>query len=143
MLFAETSFLFSLYGNDLNTPHALAVTKNYSTALVTTVLGQFELENAVRLAVFRKVYSAEFGMQALSAVHSDIELGKICLAKISLDAVVKEARRLSNSYTLEGGYRSFDVLHVAGALIGGASHFLSFDNQQQELAIAEGLNLAD
>jgi len=52
---------------------------------------------------------------------------------------MNEAKRLSATYTLTGGHRGFDVLHVAGALKLGADQFLTFDGNQKKLAKAEGL----
>jgi len=51
---ADTSFLFSLYGNDENTPRALAWVKTRRTALTLSTLHEFELANALRFAEFRK-----------------------------------------------------------------------------------------
>jgi predicted nucleic acid-binding protein len=53
--------------------------------------------------------------------------------------VVHEAKRLSATYTLTGGHRGFDILHVASALIMKAQRFLTFDENQKKLAEAEGL----
>ena len=51
---ADTSFLFSLYGNDGNTPRALAWMQTCRTALTLSTLNEYELGNALRFAEFRK-----------------------------------------------------------------------------------------
>jgi hypothetical protein len=51
---ADTSFLFSLYGNDGNTPHAVAWLKSHRMALTPTTLNEYELGNALRFAEFSK-----------------------------------------------------------------------------------------
>jgi hypothetical protein len=40
---------------------------------------------------------------------------------------------------MDGGYRAFDILHVAAALLLEASDFLTFDAKQSRLALAVGL----
>ena len=44
-------------------------------------------------------------------------------------------------WTLEGGHRSFDILHVASALIFGATYFLTFDQNQARLASKVGMKV--
>ncbi len=51
---ADTSFLFSLYGNDANTPRAVAWMKTCRTALTLSAMNEYELGNALRFAEFRK-----------------------------------------------------------------------------------------
>ena len=55
VIYADTSFLFALYGNDIHTPRAVAWMKAKRTALTLTVMGEYELGNALRFAEFRKV----------------------------------------------------------------------------------------
>ena len=50
---------------------------------------------------------------------------------------MREAKWLSSQHTISGGYRSFDILHVAAALELGAKEFLTFDARQTALAEAE------
>jgi len=59
----------------------------------------------------------------------------------NLADVVDEAKRLSALHTLTGGHRSFDILHVAGALMMKATQFLTFDENQRQLAEVEGLKV--
>ena len=120
----------------------MSILRGLSLPLMTTGLGQFEFENAVRFAVFRKVYSARSGMETLSAFQKDMEQEKIRILAIPIDEIVGTARQLSNHCTLDAGHRSYDILHVAAAIVGGAKHFLSFDKNQRKLAESEGLELS-
>ena len=56
-----------------------------------------------------------------------------------LTKVMIEAELLSGKYTLVGGHRSFDVLHVAAAVHLQADVFLTFDANQRSLALSAGL----
>jgi predicted nucleic acid-binding protein len=47
--------------------------------------------------------------------------------------------RLSARYSEKLGTRSLDILHVAGAVVLGATSFLTFDRRQATLARASGL----
>ena len=48
---------------------------------------------------------------------------------------------MSEQYTLQKGYRTLDLLHVATALTLNAEKFLTFDQAQAQLAQAEGLQV--
>ena len=50
----DTSFLFSLYGNDVHSPKAVAWTAQNTRALYLNSLTHFEFGNAIRFSEFRK-----------------------------------------------------------------------------------------
>ncbi len=136
-----TSFLFALYGSDLHTAKALAHVDKLTQPLTLSILNEFELENALRFAGWRKLFSpAQIG-RFLSAFETDRNAGRLVVTPCNLAAVLNGARRLSAAYSLTGGHRSFDLLHVAAALECGAGEFLSFDANQRKLAEAEKLKL--
>ncbi len=136
---ADTSFLFSLYGNDAHTPRAVKWLSARRSPVTITVLNEFELANALRFAEFRGLIAR--GQAALFWTQFEADraagrlLGRIC----NLGEVVDEAMRLSAGHTLAGGHRGFDILHVAAALHLGADRFLTFDRSQKRLATAAGL----
>jgi len=136
---ADTSFLFSLYGNDGNTPRAVAWMKLRRTALTLTTLNEYELGNALRFAEFRGGIGP--GEAALFWVQfeADRASGRLKVQICNLADVVDEAKRLSAMHTLTVGHRGFDILHVAASIRLKGSHFLTFDGNQKKLAEAEGL----
>ncbi len=138
---ADTSFLFSLYANDTHSPQALAWSETNTAPLVLSVLTEYELGNALRFAEFRKVLSR--GATAISWAHfaTDQAQGRISIPVCNLADIVDEAKRLSATYSLTGGHRGFDILHVAAAIQLGAEKFLTFDANQKKLAGAEGLEV--
>ncbi|MFV0415829.1 MAG: hypothetical protein ACK5NG_05625 [Chthoniobacterales bacterium] len=77
----------------------------------------------------------------LSGYEAAVSQGRIIVVTSNLADVIDEAKRLSMTSTLTGGYRSFGILHVAGALTMKATHFLTFDIKQKQLAEAEGLEV--
>jgi len=131
---SDTSFLFSLFGGDAHTAGARAWAIHAKQPIAVTALNRYEFGNAVRFAAFRKVISQQDAFNSLTAFDADLKDGILQLAALDLADVVKEAARLSELYTLTGGHRSFDILHVAAARVLKANRFLSFDLNQRKLA---------
>jgi predicted nucleic acid-binding protein len=138
---ADTSFLFSLFGNDAHTAVAQAWARQAQLPITTSILNRYEFGNAIRFAAFRKVISQADALASLVAFETDLKNGHLQLASFDLMAVVAEASRLSELHTLSGGHRSFDILHVATARLLKATLFLSFDANQRKLAAAVRLNV--
>jgi predicted nucleic acid-binding protein len=136
---ADTSFLFSLYGNDVHTPHAVAWMKKCKTALTITSLGEYELGNALRFAEYRKGIASGEAALFWAQFEADKAGGRIRIQVCNFADMVEEAKRLSATHTLTGGHRGFDILHIAAALIMKAPRILTFDENQKKLAKAEGL----
>ncbi len=138
---ADTSFLFSLYGNDSHTPHAVAWCKRVARSISISPLNRFELINSLRFAEFRKLLKPGEAATHLLLFHNAIAAERLIEATCNLAEILAEATRLSAAHTLSGGHRGFDILHVAAARIMGATHFLTFDANQHRLATAAGLKV--
>lgn len=138
---ADTSFLFSVYGNDANTSRAVSWLRSQRRVLALTSLNEFELGNALRFAEFRKGIGPGEAAIFWAQYEADRASGRLKVHACNLADVVDEAKRLSAMHTLSGGHRGFDILHVAAALRMKASRFLSFDANQRKLAEAEGLDV--
>jgi len=135
----DTSFFFSLYGNDGNSPRAVKWTASCQQAITLSPYNPYELGNALRFAEFRKVIRPGDSAMYWSQFQAAIQRGRLLRPTCNLADVLDEATRLSSTHTLTGGHRGFDVLHVAAALVLGAGEFLTFDANQKKLAQAEGL----
>lgn len=136
---ADTSFLFSLYGNDSKTPDAVQWSSENSLEIVVTILSRFELINALRFAECRRLIPLGKSADFTADFEFDLRGGRLVERSCDLTEVMAEAFRLSQAHTLAGGHRGFDILHVAAANVIGASHFLTFDTNQKKLAENEGL----
>lgn len=136
---ADTSFLFSLYGNDVNTSRALAWLRHRRSPLVLSVLAEFELANALRFAEFRKAIAVGDAARFWSQFETDRQSGRIAISPCNLADVVAGANKLSSGHTLSGGHRGFDILHVSAALLLESKVFLTFDSNQKKLAKSQGL----
>lgn len=137
----DTSFLFSLYARDAHTAKALTLAKQLSKPLTISSVNEFEFCNALRFTAFRKLMPASDVALIIAAFEADIATEKLIVATCNLAEVMTEAKRLSANYTLKGGHRAFDMLHVAAAIHLGANEFISFDANQRKLAKAAGLKV--
>lgn len=135
VVYADTSFLFSLYAQDANTVHAAELIAKLHSALMVTPLQRFELRNALRLSVFRGEISDKECRQVLDLIEADIKIGVLIETPVSWSEVYAEAETLSAVHTANMGTRSLDVLHVASAVAVGATSFYTFDIRQHNLAV--------
>ena len=136
--YADTSFLYSLYVQQVHS----AAAGNYiasSGPLPITSLNRFELCNAIRLSLFRKLIDRRTAAVDLTLINKDISAGVLTLVPCDWASVHAQAERLSSKRTVKAGHRAMDLLHVASALALGASHFLTFDQNQARLATVSGL----
>lgn len=141
VMYADTSFLFALYGNDVHSPRAVAWIAQCTVPIRINALTRYEFENALRFAEFRNAIKPGEAARFLAQFEAAITAGRIIVETSNLAGVVAEARRISATRTLTGGHRGFDILHVAGALKLSATEFLTFDGNQKQLAQAESLHV--
>ncbi|HXY25177.1 MAG TPA: type II toxin-antitoxin system VapC family toxin [Candidatus Acidoferrum sp.] len=140
IVYADTSFLFSLYAADANSSAAASVLRRLKPPLLITEFGEFEFTNALNWRIFRKQLRATAEQALLAALSKDVEEGIIRIAPLTA-ATFTRARQISRAQTRLLGTRSLDVLHVASALTLRATIFCTFDQQQASLASAVGLQL--
>lgn len=136
-----TSFLFSVYGNDVHTPRALAWIQRARKTVQVSDFTEYELGNALRFAEFSRRVALGEAAVFLAQYEADRAAGRVRVEVCNLAEVLAEARRLSGSYTLTRGHRAFDILHVAAALVLRAEVFLTFDTNQKRLARTVGLKV--
>jgi predicted nucleic acid-binding protein len=143
--YPDTSFLCALYVAQEHSAAAIAHYRQMKEPLHVSALLLGEFRQSVRFQIFRhrrdatQGYSRKTGLAALAQLQENLDAGALIVVPAEWADVLNVAERLSARYTADGGHRYLDVLHVATALHLGASHFLSFDATQRELASAEGL----
>lgn len=135
----DTSFLFSLYGNDSKTEDAQRWSLQNQHVILITGLNHFELINALLFAEYRHAIKSGQSTKFAADFEFDIRGGRLVESSCEFKEILAEASRLSAAHTLTGGHRGFDILHVAAAKLIGATHFLTFDTNQKKLAAKEGL----
>ena len=140
MVYADTSFLFSLVLHDANTAAAVAYLKGHAVSLALTPWQRCELQNAVRLAVWRGNCDALAAKRALEKITADLAVGNLTETPLVWPDVLMIADELSAKHTAALGVRSLDLLHVAAAVSLSAKTFLTCDGRQLALARVAGLH---
>ena len=139
-VYADTSFLFSLYVPDVNAAAALATMRRLKSHLLTTDFGEFEFVNALNLSIFRGQMQPADKKHVLDLFRVDARSGLIQVSPLT-SAIFGRARQLAHDQTSALGTRALDVLHVASALSLKANTFLTFDLRQRKLARVSGLRV--
>jgi predicted nucleic acid-binding protein len=139
MVYADTSFLFSLVLHDANTAGAVSYLRRHSTSLALTTWQRCELNNAVRLSVWRGNCSAAIATAALGKIEADLKAGNFTDTPLVWPDVLKIADELGEKQTSVLGVRTLDLLHVSAAISLKAKTFLTYDGRQLALARASGL----
>jgi len=139
-VYADSSFLVSLYTLDIHSARAAAGVRRFSSGLMLTPLAELELTNALGLRVFRKELSIAEIAEAQAELQSHINEGFYNV--VGMPATVYDlARRIALKRTAAIGTRTLDILHVASAVLLGADEFWTFDDRQAKVAKSEGLRL--
>jgi predicted nucleic acid-binding protein len=141
VIYADTSFLFSLYARDANSDQANRLITKRGMPLIWTALQRHELRNAFRLSNFRGEISKTECLNLIHTLEQDALNGVLIETNINWKEAYSVAEKLSNSHTQTLGSRGFDILHVAVALSLGTTEFLSFDIRQKKLAKAAKLRV--
>lgn len=139
-IYADTSFLISLYSPDANSGIAARTVRLSAGERYVTVFGELEVANALELRIFRKEVSESQAQASWNDFEEDLRNGIFLLRPLS-DQVFERAQRLSRQTTARLGTRTADLLHVAAALEFDADYLYTFDQQQRKLARAVGLKL--
>lgn len=139
MIYADSSFLVSLYLRDSNSETARLEMTSQAQEVGLSRISRLEVKNAFRLAVFREWISPEQEMRVQALFETDLKDGFLRPLPFTVDEVFGEAERLSSAFTPSMGNRSLDVLHVACARLAEIKVFASFDARQRNLAERAGL----
>lgn len=141
MVYADSSFLASLYLPDAKTEAANAFLAKAQTPLAFTSFNRVELRNALRNMVARKEATSAAAAKAFSLMEGDLNDGLLVEKKLDLGKLLKVADQLSSRYGEKHVIRCVDLLHVASAHVLGTGVFLTFDRQQAAFAQQTGLTV--
>ncbi|MFZ0288899.1 MAG: type II toxin-antitoxin system VapC family toxin [Candidatus Sulfotelmatobacter sp.] len=139
-VYADTSFLMSLYSPDANSAAAVRTMQGSTLDRFVSTFGELEVVNALGLRVYRKEISAAQAQSSWSDFEKDLRAGIFQLRQLPEQAL-ERARQLSRQTTARLGTRTADLLHVAAALELGVDCLYSFDQQQRKLAQTVHLKL--
>jgi predicted nucleic acid-binding protein len=138
IVYADSSFLVSLYVLDSHSPDALQRLGS-SPRLLVTPFHRAELANAFYQCVFRSTLSEFEAARAWRRFEGDLQGGIFETARFP-DSAWDLSITLAHRYCASLGVRTLDTVHVAAALELGADRFWTFDERQARLAEAAGLD---
>ena len=133
-VYADTSFLVSLYVQDASSGRAQAWLSAHPTALPLTAFARIELRNAIAQLVFRGQLTPQESAAAWQLIEADAAQGRLQPVFVPWTAILAKAEQLTAQHSARIGVRTLDILHVASALQLGATEFVSFDLRQGDLA---------
>ena len=143
MIYADSSFTFSLYALDDNTAVANQVYQaDGRRPLLFTQWQELELANTLRLGLQRakrQQLPVRYQMaNCLKRISEDLREGRLRRMQLDWPACTRQAERLSAAHTETLGIVMLDLWHVACAIELGADTFWTFDEEQETVAKACG-----
>ena len=141
MVYADSSFLASLYLPDAKTEAANAFLAKAQTPLAFTSFNRVELRNLLRNMVARGEVTSAVVAKTFPLVESDLNEGLLIEKTLDLGKLLKIAEQLSSRHGEKHVIRCVDLLHVASAHVLGIQVFLTFDRQQAVFAKQTGLTV--
>ena len=138
MLYLDTSAFLKLYLEEHGSEAVQQLIASQRHPLPVWEIQQMEMINAMRLKVFWKEISLAEAERQISLFKDRRRRGLYYQAEIDRLELSETFERLSLQAVRNGG-RTLDILHVACALVLGASHFLTFDAKQRLVAQESGL----
>jgi predicted nucleic acid-binding protein len=151
--YADTNFFTRLYLQLPESPEADALFKEVAGAersapFPVTWLHRIETANAFQLHVFfgrntgQIFISPEQAALAYAAFSTDLNAGDtLRTCAVSVDELQSKVEELSLRHTARHGFRTYDLLHIASALLLNCDRFWSFDPKASKLAQLEGLKV--
>jgi predicted nucleic acid-binding protein len=138
--YADTSLIVPLYVPEPQSADAQKTVIMLSEPLPFNQLHRLETKNAIRRKIAAKQATAAQVRSYLANLETDINAGIWIPVPADWDKVYAEAEQLGARFTAKLNTRSLDTLHVALAMIGGYTSFVTCDTHQAKLAKAAGLS---
>jgi predicted nucleic acid-binding protein len=140
VLYLDTSALLKLYLKERGSAETQRLVAGQRHPLPVWEIQQMEFVNALRLKVFWKDLSPADADRQIDLFKERRRRGLYYHPEIDRLELAENFERLSRETVRHGG-RTFDVLHVACALVLGARQFVTFDTKQSLVACQAGLDV--
>jgi predicted nucleic acid-binding protein len=151
MIYADTNFFTTLYCPGPRASEAAQLNEQAAEsgagAYPVTLLCRLEFVNALQQAVFATRHGVpgfhitpEHALVLEAEFYEQLSDGKLLYhATPAEHALEQQFHTLVHRHTAKDGFRTYDILHVASALVLGCDTFWSFDAKAKKLAKLEGL----
>lgn len=147
-IYADTNYLTRFYLDRPESEASDSLCEKHQPVFPITWLLRLELVNAFEQAVFTGMGTAGSRVSPNLAAacqeffKEDLRLGiAMKMVELSMREVTTRFEEIALRHTARHGFRSYDILHVASALVLGCQEFWSFDQRACKLAKLEGLKL--
>ena len=149
-VYADTNFFTNVWANLTESDEALSLLgslRKVHGRLPVTRLLRMEFTNALQRLVYESRHgtqlirmSPEAALIAKVEFEDELRAGDLLHWQTVDDEGLELAfDTLSHRHTAKHGFRTYDILHVASALMLGCDTFWSFDAKARKLAKLEGL----
>ncbi len=151
--YVDTNFLTAFYSGGMHSAEAERLSQQAamqgSGPIPVTFLTRMEVVNSFQQQVFFTRNgvpgihaSPEAAMLEESLFLEDLREGVLIrTTRIQLETLVSVFDELVHRHTMRHGFRAYDIMHVASALILECDTFWSFDAKAKKLAELEGLKV--
>ena len=151
--YVETNFLTAFYSGGMHSAEVERLCQQAALQGVgpipVTFLTRMEVINSFQQQVFFTRNgvpgihaSPEAAILEESLFLDDLREGVLIhTTRIQLETLMSVFDELAHRHTMRHGFRAYDIMHVASALILGSDTFWSFDTKARKLAELEGLTV--
>lgn len=151
-VFADTNFYTNLWLELAHTKQANELYQELMLAgesLPITRLIRMEFTNALQRSIYESRHGAqmirvtpEIVLAARGDFDTEMDEGfTLRWQEIGSDVLEATFETLAYRYTATEGFRTYDIMHVASALVLGCDTFWSFDERAKKLAKLAGLRV--
>jgi predicted nucleic acid-binding protein len=149
-VYADTNIFTNLWIDLTHSEEAMSLIEELRrerAKLPITRLLRLEMTNALQRLVYESRHgtqgirvSAETALAAHGNFNEELEAGEFLEKRAIADDVFEsEFEALAYRYTANEGFRTYDIMHVAAALVLECDTFWSFDTRAKKLASLAGL----
>ena len=142
-VYYDPSCLIALYLTEPLSGAARSFVEKQNQPLLVNQLQELEFRNALRQKVLRGEITEQQLAQSLRFFDDDAIAEKILRKQLVWSAVYEQAETISRRWGIHQTCRSFDLLHVAIAVVSNVRQFVTADGGQAELAKAVGLKVTN
>lgn len=135
-IYIDPSLLVALYLPEARTPGLRKWLSEIRSPIGLNVWQELEFKNAARQKVRRGEANDGDLARTFRVFDDDCLQRRIVRRAVAWEAVFTKAERLSRKFATIKDCRSFDVVHVAIALVSHVNEFATLDTAQSELARA-------
>ncbi|MBA4388998.1 MAG: hypothetical protein C0404_13535 [Verrucomicrobia bacterium] len=143
LAYYDTGTLVPFYVDEVFSDAVRTIVENRHEVIALNVFQQLEVENALRLKVFRGEMEDNSCQSVLRKIEANVKEGRIVLRPVDWINAMQAARHIGAKMTAKAGCRTLDLLHVAIAVQWKSAIFVTADDRQSKAATAAGLQVVD